>query len=85
MEIEETLASLERLAAKENAVYEEFKEFLGDNHKWGDFLHKVYRKRVKRKAKGAATGKTVVQRRLGAISCKVSIILAFNCVSWVDS
>ncbi|VDK32890.1 unnamed protein product [Taenia asiatica] len=56
VEIEETLASLERLAAKENGVYEEFKEFLGDNHKWGDFLHKVYRKRVKRKVKGAATG-----------------------------
>ncbi|KAL5112674.1 Cilia and flagella-associated protein 44 [Taenia crassiceps] len=56
VEIEETLASLERLAVKENGVYEEFKEFLGDNHKWGDFLHKVYRKRVKRKVKGAATG-----------------------------
>ncbi|VDM31516.1 unnamed protein product [Hydatigera taeniaeformis] len=54
VEIEETLANIERLVTKENGVYDEFKEFLGDNHKWGDFLHKVYRKRVKRKAKGAA-------------------------------
>ncbi|KAH9285904.1 Cilia- and flagella-associated protein 44 [Echinococcus granulosus] len=55
VEIAETLANIERLVAKENGVHEKFKEFLGENHKWGDFLHKVYRKRVKRKVKGVAT------------------------------
>ncbi len=56
-EIEVTLAELERLAVRENEIYEEFRAYLGDNHKWGEFLNKVYKKRVKRKAKGAADGK----------------------------
>ncbi|KAM7540955.1 hypothetical protein Aperf_G00000038268 [Anoplocephala perfoliata] len=52
-EIEMTLAIIERSAVKENEIFEDFKEFLGENNKWGDFLQKVYRKRVKRKVRGS--------------------------------
>lgn len=51
-----TLATIERSAAKENEIFEDFKEFLGENNKWGGFLQKVYRKRVKRKIKGTLAG-----------------------------
>ncbi|VDN95986.1 unnamed protein product [Rodentolepis nana] len=56
VEIESTLANIERTTAKENEVYEDFKAFLGESNSWSDFLQKVYRKKVKRKAKGANAG-----------------------------
>nr|CUU00406.1 hypothetical transcript [Hymenolepis microstoma] len=52
VEIESTLANIERTIAKENEILEDFKAFLGENNTWTDFLQKVYRKKVKRKAKG---------------------------------
>lgn len=52
---------LENLAIKENEVYEEFKNYIGDNHKWGEHLNKVYKKKIKRKAKGNTSGMACVR------------------------
>ena len=79
MEIEETVANIEKLVGKENDVFEEFKEFLGDNHKWGDFLLKVYRKRIKRKIKPASTGFFINQ-----LSARVFIIVKFFCLRTLE-
>lgn len=51
MEIESTLANIERAVTKENEILEDFKAFLGENNKWTEFLQKVYRKKIKRKVK----------------------------------
>uniref|UniRef100_A0A5K3F228 WD_REPEATS_REGION domain-containing protein n=2 Tax=Mesocestoides corti TaxID=53468 RepID=A0A5K3F228_MESCO len=56
LEIEETLVQIERLTERENEIFENFKNYLGDNHKWNDFLHKVYKKKIKRKVKRTTEG-----------------------------
>lgn len=58
--MEVTLANIDKATAKENELLESFKTFLGENNKWSEFLQKVYRKKVKRKAKDTTEGSWVV-------------------------
>ena len=42
---------IDALQDKEKILFGEFQALLGDNNKWGDFLTKVFKKRIKRSKK----------------------------------
>ena len=48
---------IDRLVERDRLNWEKFKESLGEGNKFAEYLHKVYKKKIKRRKKEAEGGK----------------------------
>ena len=56
LKLEAKKKDIEKLQEKERSLHATFVQSLGENNKFGDYLNKVFKKRIKRTKKKATEG-----------------------------